>query len=275
MNSIIDNILKKIKSLPPLDTTVVQIQKICTDKNSSLSDLSKIIEKDPVLTLNILKAANSPMYGFCREIKTPTQAVALFGMGTVRGFALASAINKSFKIDLSPYNISPDQFLEISSLQSVFAFRWYSKIDRSMLNVIQPAAFMLEVGKIIIANELLEIKKDVEFKERLKNCHTSIDISNLEKELVGITNEEIAAKIFSHWNLEDDICKAILHSNIPSLADAKHIPYATALSVVKNTVSFLGRVPSKKGLDHIYNVLSQYKLSQEHFDETLNNVQQA
>ena len=51
-----ENILKKIKSLPPLDDTVLKIQRICVDKNSSLADLVKVVESDPMLTANILKS---------------------------------------------------------------------------------------------------------------------------------------------------------------------------------------------------------------------------
>ena len=52
------NILKKIKALPPLDDTIMKIQRICTDKNSSLNALVKDVEGDPMLTANILKSSN-------------------------------------------------------------------------------------------------------------------------------------------------------------------------------------------------------------------------
>ena len=92
-----ESILKKIKALPPLDDTILKIQRICVDKNSSLADLVKVVESDPMLTANILKSSNSPLYGFSREIKNISHAVSLFGMATVRGFALSSA-NQSFSL---------------------------------------------------------------------------------------------------------------------------------------------------------------------------------
>ena len=82
-----ESIYKRIKALPPLDDTVTKIQAICKNENSSLNDLSQIIEKDPMLTANILRSANSPLYGFSREVTTISRAVALFGMATISGFA--------------------------------------------------------------------------------------------------------------------------------------------------------------------------------------------
>ena len=88
-------------------------------------------------------------------------------MATVRGFALSSAIKQNIKINLEPYNINNNDFLEISTLQSTFMFKWYSKVNKAMLDVLQPAAFMMEVGKIIIAHELLEQNKDEAYKNAL------------------------------------------------------------------------------------------------------------
>jgi len=101
-----DDILKKIKQVPPLPESTMQIEAVYQDPNSSFNDMVKILEKDPLLTADILKAANSPLYGFSREINAINQAVGLFGMGTVRGFALASIVKKSFDLNLSPYGIS-------------------------------------------------------------------------------------------------------------------------------------------------------------------------
>jgi len=99
-----ESLIKRVKNFPPLDETIIKIQEISNRKNSSLRELVQVVEKDPMLTANILKATNSPLYGFTREIKSVNQAVSLFGMATIRGFALSSMMQSSIKMDLSPYN---------------------------------------------------------------------------------------------------------------------------------------------------------------------------
>jgi len=93
-------ILDKVKAFPPLDDTVNQVMAVCNDVESSVSDLAKVVKSDPMTTTNILKAANSPLYGFSREIKSIEQAVSIFGMETVKGFAFSSFLQK--KPDLRP-----------------------------------------------------------------------------------------------------------------------------------------------------------------------------
>lgn len=268
-----ESILKKIKALPPLDDTILKIQRICVDKNSSLADLVKVVESDPMLTANILKSSNSPLYGFSREIKNISHAVSLFGMATVRGFALSSAIKQNIKINLAPYNISNNAFLDISTLQSSLMFKWYSKVNKSMLEILQPASFMMEVGKIVIANELIDQQKENNFKEALAMIKTPDALSLLEKEFVGFNNEEITAKIFEQWNLEGELVESIHFSNDANGARDHIKPYAAALSVVKNSVHIFGQFDDAS-IARALNLIETYGLASEPFIQTIEQFKQ-
>ena len=237
-----ESILKKIKTLPPLDDTVIQIQRIHADENSSINDLTKVVEKDPMLTANILRSANSPLYGFSQEITTISRAISLFGMATIRGFALSSAIRKSFSINLEPYSITGQDFLNISIMQNTLMYHWYSKINPKKLEVLSPASFMLEVGKIVLAHELVENNQDIEFKEKIKKITGSVDLALLETEIFDMTNEEVTAKIFEQWNLETELINSILYSNNPEEAPDHIKEYARALKVVKTAVNIFNQL---------------------------------
>jgi len=265
------NIIQKINSLPPLDDTIIMIQRISTDKNSSMRDLVKVVERDPMLTANILKSANSPLYGFSKEIKNVSNAISLFGMATIRGFALSSAIKDNIKIELRPYGVSNNSFLNISTMQNAIMFKWYSKVDRSMLDILQPASFLMEVGKIIIAHELIEQNRDKEFQERLKEEQDLEKLSSLEKEMVNFTNEEITAKIFEKWNLENELIESIRFSNTPNLADQHIEAYAKALHVVKNSANIFG-ILEEKQKENSLALLEKYELDPLLFKKALEQL---
>ena len=237
-----DSIYKKIKALPPLDDTVIQIQRLHADENSSIGDLTKVVEKDPMLTANILRSANSPLYGFSQEITTVARAISLFGMATIRGFALSSTIKKSFSINLEPYGITAQDFLNISTIQNALMYNWYSKIKPKSLEILSPASFMLEIGKIVLAHELTEYNEDEEFKSRLKNIVYPSDLALLETEFLEITNEEVTAKIFEQWNLETELVNSILYSNDPEEAPEHIKEYAKALKVIKTAVNIFNQL---------------------------------
>jgi len=268
-----ENILKKIKALPPLDDTVVQIQRICVDKNSSLADLIHVVEKDPMLTANILKSSNSPLYGFSREIRNIAHAISLFGMATIRGFALSSAIKQNIKINLDPYHLSNNTFLEISTLQSTFMFKWYSQVNKAMLDILQPASFMMEVGKIIIAHELIEQRKDEAFKKALLSIQTPLALSTLEKESVGFSNEEITSLIFKQWNLENELVESIKFSVTPMEAPEDIRPFAQALHIVQTSINIFAQL-NESSVQNACVLLDRYGIEHEAYLQTVEQFKQ-
>ena len=263
-NSMNESILKKIKTLPPLDDTVIQIQRIHADENSSINDLTKVVEKDPMLTANILRSANSPLYGFSQEITTIARAISLFGMATIRGFALSSAIRKSFSINLEPYSITGQDFLNISIMQNTLMYHWYSKINPKKLEVLSPASFMLEVGKIVLAHELVENNQDIEFKEKIKKITGSVDLALLETEIFDMTNEEVTAKIFEQWNLETELINSILYSNNPEEAPDHIKEYARALKVVKTAVNIFNQLDDVS-INNVTLLINEYGFERDTF----------
>jgi len=266
-----ESLIRRVKNFPPLDETVMKVQEITSRKNSSLRDLVNVVEKDPMLTANILKATNSPLYGFSREIKSINQAISLFGMATIRGFALASMMQTSIKIDMSPYDLSKEQFLNISLSQNALMFSWYSKVNRSMMDVLMPASFLLEVGRVILADELREEGTAEAFKAELADQKTAKEVSSLEEEFLNISGEEITASILEHWNLEPKIVNGIRFALNPENADDESKDYAIALNVVLNSINSVGKL-KPEGLKEAYETIDEYNLEREKFVRALENL---
>ena len=141
------SILNSIKSLPPLSKTITDINKVCNDPNSSIDSLVKVVKHDPMLIANILKAANSPLYGFSEEIRGASQAVSLFGMSATRSIALSNSLRNLLNVDMQPYGVTPEKFAEISEMQSILMKRWYGRIDREKAEKLHLASFLQETGK--------------------------------------------------------------------------------------------------------------------------------
>lgn len=227
------SLLSKIKTLPPLPETVVKIQQLCSNPESSVGDLIKIVETDPMITANLLKAANSPFYGFSREIQTVSQAVSLFGMSTVKGLAVSGVVKKLLAIDLDPYGISPQAFADISGLQNALMHDWYAKIDASAMSVLSPASFLQETGKIVIAQEITKEGKAREFRADIES---GAAIASVEAHFLGETTATVTAAIFEHWRFEEQLVESIRYADAPTAAPAENAPFSKALHVVKTAL---------------------------------------
>jgi HD-like signal output (HDOD) protein len=263
-----EEILAKIKQLPPLPESAMQIEAVYQDPNSSFNDMVKILEKDPLLTADILKAANSPLYGFSREINAISQAVGLFGMGTVRGFALASIVKKSFSLDLSPYGINNEMFSNLSKKQHGLMTAWCLRKENKLLGVLSPAAFLVEIGKVIIAQQIMADKNEVAFRDALKELQ---DVEASERKVVGTDTPEVSATIFEQWKFEQGLVQVIKFCENPEAADEEYQRAASILHVVRVAVQINGAVTDETAAA-AKELVTKYGLDMESFETALENA---
>lgn len=227
------SIINSIKSLPPLPKTVIEMQRVCNDPASSIHDLVKTIEHDPMIVANLLKAANSPLYSFRREINNVTQAVSLFGMSMTRSIGLGNSVRNLLNVDMEPYGVTSDKFAEVSSLQAALIHKWYMQIDRAKADKLFLAAFLQETGKIVIASDVIQEGFATTFKSDIERA---IDISKVERSYVEETTATVTAAIFTHWNFDKEFVEMIEYSDTPEKASAEIKEFAIALNIIKTII---------------------------------------
>ena len=197
-----DLIVSKIESLPPLPSTLVKLQDACSKEGVSIKEIANIIEEDPFLMANIIKFANSPLYGASRQVTTILQATTMFGVKTIKGLAIASAIKAQFPIDLALYGIKTEDFVNASNLKSNFILEWYNQ-KKEFLDILVPLSFLMHIGMVLIARVLKEFQivdlQGLDFEE----------LKAIEKQAVGFNHIEILGILFEHWGFEKTMLEVI------------------------------------------------------------------
>lgn len=231
--------LKLIKTLPPLPETAIKIEKLSKNANTTFEDISSILDKDPLLTADILKIANSAAYGFSTEINSVKQAVSLFGMNAIRNFALKSIVNNSFNINLFAYEIDTEDFSNLSTSQLSLITKWYGD-DKSIINNLSTSVFLSEIGKILISQFLVKnqlVEKYWDTLEELDN------FDEAEIALIGVDTTEVSSTILSHWKFNQDIVDTIYNSLEPDEAETETIKkQSQILKVVRETIYINGEI---------------------------------
>ncbi len=197
----LENVVKSIDSIAPLSDAIVDIQKLYTNGGDDLNieKLVELIESDAILSVNILKMANSPIYGFSTKIASVSQAVTLFGIMQIYGFIMSYSVSQNLKVNTQIFGYSNERFNDICNIQSALLLQWYSKVEIKDARFLAPLALIMETGKLVIANEVSISSYEDEFKNTFK------DVTNIvayEKDIIGATSYELSSMVFKHWNLE-------------------------------------------------------------------------
>ena len=224
------NILEKIESLPPLPKTIIEIEEFRKKLNKEAIDLLEIIEKDALIISTLLKISNSAMFGFRSKVETPSRAINLLGINFTISIAIGGTVQNLLMTNLEPYGINSDDFMKASNISSTLANLWLSKIDIDLKEEIILPALLQETGKFILSDLIISEKKSEEFKNKIASGST---IEDAEKELLGVTTNQITAQIFRHWKLSDNLINMIEHVDDISNANPNFKQKSQILDVIK------------------------------------------
>lgn len=224
---------KTIENLPPLPETVVKLRNYI-DKSGSdvrVQEVVNIISQDPFLTADLLRLANSPYYGFSREISTINQVVALLGVTNIKNIAIANSLKGKLTINVAPYGLDTQTFLRNSSEEANFVTEWLGDEDKKLAQELVPCVMLLRLGMILFSSMLIQQKKDKEFLELIKQNNYQ-NISFVENEFFGIDHLSFSGFLFNHWKFDEDLIESLAYITAPHAASdhVKKNSYALAIA---------------------------------------------
>ncbi len=267
MNS---RLVERISSLPPLPQTVVEIEKAYADADVNVKMVADIVEKDPMVVADLLKLLNSAFYGLRKEITSVEQAISLLGMKSVKDLIVNLSVRNMLRTNLSPYGVSSEAFAKISQFQSILAQEWMKKIDPSKAERIRLLALLQEIGKIVIADELLREGEDATFKAELE---AGWDIRETERNYIDTTTAEVSAAMLAHWEFDPMICDIIRWSDLPNQADVNVRDDAWALRIAAEAVNVRNPL-SEKSCKRALNLALKAGYEQEDLAKILDDLVQ-
>ncbi|ECR3021966.1 HDOD domain-containing protein [Campylobacter jejuni] len=223
-------LLKSVEVLPPLPDTVSKLRKYVSEANSNIETMkvAEIISSDPLMTAKLLQLANSPYYGFTREITTINQVITLLGVGNIINIVMADSIRDNFKIDVSPYGLNTQNFLKTCNEEATFIANWLNDEDKKLSHLLVPCAMLLRLGIVIFSNFLIQNHKDKDF---LAFLNKSENLALAENEFLGVDHISFLGFLLHRWNFDDVLIESICFVRTPHAAREKVKKSAYALAI--------------------------------------------
>lgn len=224
---------KTIENLPPLPETVVKLRNYIDKAGSEVrvQEVVNIISQDPFLTADLLRLANSPYYGFSREISTINQVVALLGVTNIKNIAIANSLKGKLTINVAPYGLDTQTFLRNSSEEANFITEWLGEEDKKLAQELVPCVMLLRLGMILFSSMLIQQNKDKEFLELIKQNNYQ-NIAFVENEFFGTDHLSFSGFLFNHWKFDEDLIESLAYITAPHAASdhVKKNAYALAIA---------------------------------------------
>lgn len=95
--SILDDLANDRLPIPTLPEVALRVRDTVEDENSTLMDVSKIIETDPALSVRIIQVGNSALYRGANPAEHVHAAVMRMGLNTVRNITTSLVMKQLFQ----------------------------------------------------------------------------------------------------------------------------------------------------------------------------------
>ena len=88
--------LDQIENLPTLPTIAMEVNKLVQNQDTSIKELSSVIEKDQAIVSKILKLVNSAFFGMSSKVSNIPHAVMLLGFNAIRNAVVSVSVINAF-----------------------------------------------------------------------------------------------------------------------------------------------------------------------------------
>lgn len=220
----IEEILNQVESLPTLPGLALDIMSIAENPNASLSDMVLLIQRDPSLTVKILKIANSAYYGYTRKVNNLQSALLILGLREIRNISLSISVINLFQPSADRVSFNHHLFWLHSSGCAQIARSLAFKLGFFELELEAFTAGLIhDIGKIIIDQFLHE-----DFARILDLVHHEhLSFYEAENKILGTNHALIGSWLAKKWALPSELVEAIEYHHHPE--DSIHDPLLSSL----------------------------------------------
>src|SRR5213594_1533297 len=99
MNEQLVQRIRQCPSLPPLPAIAIQVLDLAQKADVDITEIARIISKDPALSGKMLRTVNSSFYGRSQHVSTVSHALVILGLQSVKalvlGFSLVTNLTKN------------------------------------------------------------------------------------------------------------------------------------------------------------------------------------
>jgi putative nucleotidyltransferase with HDIG domain len=227
-----DQIIGKISSFPTLPTIASKLMGMLNNPDVSASEIARVIQYDPALTANLLKAANSVYLGQTRTVNSLAEAFFRLGTKWVYEMSVSSLIYSNLRRPVSGYELSAKDLWRHSMAVAQMSDILCNCLNISETSAAFTAGLLHDMGKIILGEFVFDAYKEIQIlvtKEK-------IPFEKAEKQIIGMDHAEVGGMTAEKWNFPPAIVEGIRWHHQPEKAetyrqitDIVHIADATCL----------------------------------------------
>lgn len=211
-----DSILETIRGNPKIPApseTVFQVLELTKQPDANVKTVATVISRDAGLTAQLLRQANSALYGFNTSTSSVGEACMRLGLKRVR----SAVINQHVVNGLGkakPPGFKPKEYWQAALAASVAGEEIAKRLMPANAEDARTAGLMCDIGIGLLAYGVADLYKRVLAEI---SSPTSPNICRVERRVLGITHAEVGAAVLADWGIESLVVDAVRGHDVEPL----------------------------------------------------------
>ncbi len=184
--------------LPAFSPIAIRLLSVLADERTSFKEVARLIAIDPILAGEVLRLANSGLYGRRFQVGSILNAIAILGFGKLGQIVVTAALWRGL-----PRRTAP--FVRDWWRHSIAAALLARQIGKDLeTDVAYTAALLHGIGQLALFED--NPRDYPNLVERA--CIDGHDLLTLERDKFGVDHASLAGLLLESWRLPESLCDA-------------------------------------------------------------------
>jgi len=191
-----------LRLLPPFPAIAQRVLALVNQENIAFREIGDLVKMDPSFSAELLRFANSPLFGVRHEVKSVSQAVVMLGLDRVKTMATLVAVNRMLRSSL---RVEALRKVWTHSLATALIAEEASRVTGLAGDIAYTAGLLHNLGTLGLMSAYPE-----EYSRMLAVTREfGFDLLQTERDLFDIDHCLAGCYLAQDWDYPDELAAAI------------------------------------------------------------------
>lgn len=219
----LSDLARAVRNLPALPQAVLEARQLLASDDVAFEPLADAISHDAALAADLLRLANSSLYGLSGRVRTVRDAVSVLGLRNLDMLLTAAAMRSALRpSEGGPFDTVSHWRHGVASGLCAFHLAAERKVERDAAFT---AGLLHDLGRLALACVATEPMRDLLTRQSAE----APPLLAMERQVLGSDHAAFGAVVAGHWHFGADIVEAIRLHHAPgerppnALVDIVHV----------------------------------------------------
>ena len=258
--------INKVHSIPQI---VFKILRMIRERTCNLQDISDEVRQDQVISAKLLRLFNSAFFSRKIKIESIDRVLVLLGEKQLLQVVLSAAFEDFFKGNNKGYSLCKGGLFNHALGTALISEKLANVTQCVPTDIAYTAGLLHDIGKVVLDQHMGKVYPFFYRRTQIDNEN----LFNAEKNIFGITHDDVGAMLAEKWSLPEPLIDAIKNHHNPENSVENHVlTNIIYLADLLMSRFLVGQELERLDVDHLKKSLNILGLEADQFPKIIETI---